>query len=66
VLRLASSKSRLGITTTSNPLAILLRRKTSRISRFARFRWTAPPIFLVAAIPRRPTPQAFGRMKTVL
>ena len=37
-----------------SPGAILLRRKTSRISRLARFLSTAPPSFLVAAIPSRP------------
>jgi hypothetical protein len=54
------------MTTTSNPGAILLRRKTSRMSRFARFRWTAPPSLRVAAMPSRPTVLPFGRRKTVL
>ena len=44
-LRLASSSSRFGTTTMSKPGAILLRRKTSRISRLARFLSTAPPTF---------------------
>ena len=45
------------------PGAILLRRKISRISRLALFLWTAPPSFLVAAIPRRPTRSSLGSMK---
>jgi len=54
------------MTITSNPAASLFRRKTSRIKRLARFLWTAPPSFFVAAIPRRPTAKAFGWMKMVL
>ena len=65
VLRLASSSARFGMTTTSNPGAILLRRKTSRISLLARFLATAPPNFRVAAIPSRPSCRPFGRRKKV-
>src|SRR5581483_12145340 len=60
------SISRRGTTTTSKPGASLLRRKTSRINRLARFLWTAPPSFFVAAIPRRLGPAPRFSRKIVL
>lgn len=64
-LRLASSNARFGMTTTSNPGAILLRLNTSRIKRLARFLETAPPNFRVAAMPRRPTWRPLRSRKNV-
>lgn len=49
----ASSNSGRGTTTMSRPAAGLCRRKSSRMSRFARLRRTADPSFRVAAIPSR-------------
>ena len=46
----------------SKPGASLFRRKTSRISRFALFRTTAPPSLLVAAIPSRQPWDGLARM----
>ena len=45
--------SRRGTTTTSRPASGLWRRNSSRDTRFARFRITAPPSFRVAATPSR-------------
>ena len=64
-LWLTSSNTRFGITTTSNPGAILLRRNTSRISRLALFLATAPPNFRVAAIPRRADSRPLDRRNSV-
>ena len=60
----AVSSSRRGMTTTSSGAGSPATRNTSRIRRLARLRSTAPPIFLLAAMPRRARAADVGSTKT--